>query len=213
MAFTCAGDKVKWHCSLLLWRSDKSKKVSEVTWRWSVCVLDVSPVCLPLCLAAGGFLKRCCGGLGLDCRSLPLFLQVSRSLSLSCRNRDRQDNWEQRRKLTQYRLHTYPFNTWLKRQKWQRSYMAKNENNIQVEAMVVTFFSLLKPSTHIPLFVDLSPLTSLSSSSAFSAPLCASRYFDWNNRPSKLCQGIRAALGSGQPLAQLAPSRWLSPRT
>lgn len=56
-------------------------------------------------------------------------------------------------------------------------------------------------------------LTSPSSSAALSAPLCASRYFEWKSRPSKLCQGIRAALGSGRPLAQLAPSRWLSPRT
>ena len=82
------------------------------------------------------------------------------------------------------------------------------------------FFPLLKnlaththTHTQIPLFVCLSPLTSPSSNTVFSTPLCASRYFEWNSRPSKLCQGIRAALGSGQPLAQLAPSRWLSPRT
>lgn len=56
-------------------------------------------------------------------------------------------------------------------------------------------------------------LTSHSSSALLSTPLCASRYFEWKSRPSKLCQGIRAAVGSGLPLAQLAPSRWLSPRT
>lgn len=62
-------------------------------------------------------------------------------------------------------------------------------------------------------FVGLPSLTLPSSSVVLSTPLCARRYFEWKRRPSKLCQGIRAALGRGRPLAQLAPSRWLSPRT
>lgn len=65
---------------------------------------------------------------------------------------------------------------------------------------------------HMPVFVVLS-LTSLSSRRVCSVPPCASRYFEWKSRPSKLCQGIRAALGRGPPLAQLALSRWLRPRT
>lgn len=70
-----------------------------------------------------------------------------------------------------------------------------------------------KAAHELSFIVSLFTLTSLSNSTAFSSPLCASRYFKWKRRPSKLCQGISAALGSGPPLAQLAPSRWLRPRT
>lgn len=140
----------------------------------------------PACfsLYPGVVLWLCSNRLGLDCRTLPRLLQASVSFTLRRTNRDKQDDWRER----------------------------------QITTRFLTFFLSSKCYhitiyTHIPLFVFLSPLTSLSSNTVFSVPLCASRYFEWNSRPSKLCQGIRAALGSGHPLAQLAPSRWLSPRT
>lgn len=64
----------------------------------------VSPECLSLYPVCVVVLGRDCGALGLDCRTLPLLLQVSVSFSRNWRNRDRLDDWE---KETNVRLHTH----------------------------------------------------------------------------------------------------------